>query len=227
MKGFLCGQVLLAFIYVMSVSCLATAGDAPPDGFKEVAKREITSLNVFSIQSIHDLGFESLSDIEKVGLGKGFEIFTINPDKLLDETSSQDFQSLVSTTNVWYFPLVVEGRSKSLLKLRFTEGKWFPSGMGSSKMAKEMADFMEAWPASAGYHFRYIRVFQASSDFIELSQNGKLLGLFSLFSLTRTPGRVAGAFTSSDLLNPKVVLLELRPSVRSNIGMYKHRNTSE
>lgn len=234
MRAFLYRFILLVFIFVMTTPCLSTAGYVPTDEIKEVARHEIDSLKDTPIEGLHDLGFDSRADIEHIELGEGFEIFTIDPDKLLDETSPQDLQSLVTTTNVWYFPLVVEGRAKTLLKLRFTDGKWFASGMGSPKFLKEMCAFQAAWPASSGYKYRLIHVKQAMAHIIELSQNGMFVGIIPLSTFYRIDSkakiradanaRAAETFDPYDLRrDSKEILLDLRPAVRSNIEHYKNR----
>jgi hypothetical protein len=224
--------IQVAIILALSAPCLAIAGPPNPDDLKAVARKEIANLAVFSIQGIHDLGFDNRPDIEKIVLGEGFEIFTIDPDKLLDESSPQNLQSLVTTTNVWYFPLVVDGNPKTLLKLGFTAGKWSSGSLGSAKFLKEIVTFREAWPASSGYQYRLIHIRQASSHIIELSQNGKFVGIVPLSSFYRADSKSRAKHTKHVATNPgtnlpfdphdlrsdpKEVLSDLRASVRSRL----------
>lgn len=223
-RAFLYGPIILVFVFTLIVPCLATAGDAPPDDIKKAAREGINVLlkGRQADVRLHNLGFESQADIDSAELGEGFQIFTIDPNKLLDESASQDVQDLVIPTSEWLFLVQAGGKANSLLKVSFLDGKWTHVGIGSSRLAKELSGFLAAWPASSGYQYRFIRVYQAASDFIELSQGGKVIGIISLTSLrVDKKGRKPGEFTPHDLRDPKEVLSDLRPAVKMNIEMYK------
>lgn len=222
-RNYFYGYVLLVVFFALIVPCRAIASEAPSDEIKKAAKEGINVLvkGRQADKRLQDLGFESQSDIDNAELGEGVQIFTILPDKLLDESAPQDLQSLVFPTGQWEFMVQVGGKAKSLLTVDFVDGKWIPVGIGSSMIAKNLGSFLTKWPASSGYQYRFIRVYQGASDFIELSLKGKSVGIIPLSSLTRTPGRSMGEFNPSDLRDPKEVLSELRPSVKRHIEMWK------
>lgn len=213
--------VLLAIVVAQSAPCLATAWDAPSEvknAGREGIKFHLKDARID--QGYRNMGFESQDDIDNADLGEGFQIFTIDTSKLLDESAPQDLQSLVTSRNQWEFLVLAGGKAKLILTVFSAGKKWKTGAVRSSELAKEMSGFLAAWPASSGYRFRFIRVYPVS-DFIELSQNGKILGLFSLASLSRKPGRTAGAFTAQDLLDPQEVLSNLRSSVKQNSELNK------
>lgn len=221
-KDFLFVPVLLAFVIALSAPCLATNGNGPSDDIKNAAKEGIKFhlKDARFDQGGRNMGFESQDDIDNADLGEGFQIYTIDTNKLLDESAPQDLQSLVTTRNQWEFLVQTGGKAKSLLTVYSAGKKWKTGAVRPSELVKEMSGFLAAWPASSGYQYRFIRVFPIS-DFIELSQDGKVLGLFSLNSLTRKPGRTSGKFTAQDLLDPQEVLSNLRVSIKQNIESNK------
>jgi|GEM_PF-2445363 len=209
--------LLLTLVVALSAPCLGNAGDAPSEDIKKAARDGIKfHLKDARIDQVgRSMGFESQDDIDTADLGEGFQIYTIDTNKLQDESIPQNFQTLVTSKNQWEFLVVASGKAKALLTVYSLAGEWKTGAVRSSELVKEMSGFLAAWPASAGYQYRFIRVYPIS-DYIELSQNGKVLGLFSLDSLTRKSGRTAGTFAAKDLLDPQEVLSKLRSSVKQN-----------
>jgi hypothetical protein len=181
----------------------------------EVKNRKIDSLRMY--------GFESQADIDNARLGEGFREFIIDSSKLLDESTPQDFESIVITNNKWYFPIVANGNIKLLISIGFVDGKWRIAGMQSSGLAREMSGLKATWPATSGYQYRYINGRFISSSFIELSKRGKVVGIISIKTLYSTPGRIAGEFKPGDLRDPQEILSELRIQINTeqNSEWYK------
>jgi hypothetical protein len=119
-----------------------------------------------------------------------------------------------------------DGKPNSVLSVCFFDGKWQQVGIGASLLAKELGGFLSAWPAAEGYSFRYVKAPQASSDFIELSNKGKVLGFFPLSTMIRKEGRTVGEFKLSDLRDPQDVLTELRSQIKRNIETNKQNKSN-
>jgi len=211
--------VLLVLVFSLSALRLANAGDEPSDDIKNAAKEGVNELLKDKRNGgLHRLGFNSQSEIDDADLGAGFQIYTIRPEKLLNETTSLDLHSLLVPTNQWQFMVVSGIKSYALLTVDLFDGKWSPVSIGSSDLAKELSDILKAWPASSGYKYRLIRVYQANSNFIELSQTGKVLGIIPLASFLAATSDVAtNAFDPIGLRDPKEVLPSLRPIIKRNL----------
>jgi hypothetical protein len=172
-------------------------------------------------ESIQPFGFfETQAEIDNAELGEGFRGFVVFTDKLLDEPASQDLHSLIGPTNMWYFPVLSNGKVKTLICISFQNGKWGFSSMGQAALAMEMSGLKAKWPATSGYKYKYIK-FDFVTSFFELSQEGEVLGLIPLLNISNKPGRVIGTFESSDLRDPKEILPELRLKYKQNIEQYK------
>ncbi len=211
-------SVLLVFVFVLFIPCI-TVGESPPYDIKKMAKEGITIfLNDSRSSHLHRLGFESQADVDNAELGDGFHIYTIQPDKLLDESASQDLDNLVTPTTQWQFLISVRGKAKALLTVDLVNGKWEPVSVGSAGLAKQLSDVLAIWPTTLGYQYRLIRVYEAQADFIELSQEAKKIGILPLTSLLiAIKAGVKKTFDPHDLRHPKEVLSDLRPIVRENI----------
>lgn len=218
-RPFISRSVLLVFVFILFIPCFTSAGESPPNDIRKAAKEGIAIFLKDSRSSqLHRLGFESQADVDNAELGEGFQIFTIHPDKLLNESASQELYDLVTPTTQWQFLILVRGKANALLTVDLVNGKWTPVSIGSAGLAKQLSDLLSAWPATSGYQHRLIRVYQAQSDFIELSQEGKIIGILPLTSLLAAiQGDARKEFNAHDLRNPKEVLSDLRPVVRKNI----------
>jgi len=162
---------------------------------------------------IGHFGFASQADIDSAELGAGFQLFTIQPD-LLNASTSLDFQNLVTPINQWWFPIVVGGVNKALLTVALIEGKWTPVGIGASRLGAALAGLTAAWPQAAGYAHRFIRVYQAESDFVEMSQDGSIMGIVPLSSLLRAQKENAElTFDAGVLRGQEEILSDLRAAI--------------
>ncbi|HEY6872002.1 MAG TPA: hypothetical protein VI298_04645 [Geobacteraceae bacterium] len=209
----------MVFIFALSASCLATAGDASFGDLKKAAREGMKAfLRPDRLDYLHYHGFESQADLENAVLGEGFEVFTIPPGKLLDESAPLDLQTLVTSTNSWDFLIVVGKKAKAVVTVGLDGGEWMPLEFGSSELADQLSDFLAAWPASSGYRYRFIRIPSALSGLIELSKEDKVVGIVPLTDfLAMTKGRTTEAFNPSDVRDPKEVLTALRLVVKKSL----------
>jgi len=223
MSAFLQRFILVALIFALTAPCLATAGDAPSNDIRNAAKVGMkTFLRPERLDYLHEHGFESQDDIDNAELGEGFEIYTIQPDKLLDESTPQDLQSLVTSTNHWSFLIRVGGKAKTVVTVGLVDGKWTPVEYGSSGFAETMSAFLATWPASSGYEYRYIRVYQVPTSLIELSNGGKFVGIIPSSSLLElATKRPIKEYDPKIMINMKDALAALRPAVKWNIERWK------
>lgn len=218
-RAFHIGPTICLIVFALSLTGLCIAGSSPPDDVKRAA---VDGLKAFvkdgRMGKLRQLGFDTQADIDYSALGKGFQIFTIPPDRLLNGSAPQDIQTLAIPTNQWQFQIVTGDKAKALLTVDIVNGVWTTVSIGSSGLAQQLAGFLASWPPASGYDFRLIRVYQAKSDFIELSKGGKVLGIVPLTSLlAATSGGSATAYDPRSLRDPNEVLSNLRPVVKRNL----------
>jgi len=212
----LSGLIAILIFVALQIS-VSVAADIPAD----IKKAADEGINIFlkdpRMTGLQNLGFRSSSEKESAYAGEGFQIFTIPPDRLLNSSFSQDLSNLVVPTNQWQFLVNSNEGAKALLTVDIIDEKWTPVSIGAAGLAKELNMLLKKWPPSQGYQYRLIRVYQAKSDFIELSQAGQVKGIVPLSSLNAVLGGKKKAFDPTDILGSQQVLDTLRPVVQRNI----------
>ena len=79
---------------------------------------------------------DSLNDIE---LGKPLQLYVITPDSLFKYKPTTDsLNSLLSETNIWLFPLEIDGVYKSMLIVDKMNGEWQTVSLGRTQLAKSL-----------------------------------------------------------------------------------------
>ena len=216
MGTFFCKMILVIFVFALHIS-LCSAGEMPSD----IRNAAEDGIRIFlqdpRMTGLQRLGFESQSDIDNVAIGIWFQTFIVHSDKLLNGSDSQDFQPLATPTDQWEILVVAGKKANALLTVDFVDGKWMPVGIGAPGLAKKLGNILEAWPASSGYQYRLICLYQISEKFIELSQGGKMIGLIPLVSSNATMGEPQKEFDPANIRDAKEVLINLWSSVLRDI----------
>ncbi|MBK5278525.1 MAG: hypothetical protein JJE09_06645 [Bacteroidia bacterium] len=225
MKGiFLIIQVLLIFILAFSDPCVA-AGDALYDSGRIAAKKELRKyLNDLKTSNhLNRIGFKSQNDLNNAIVGEGFRVYTIDPDKIQNDVTNTDYQSVIVSTYAWFFLVVSENEALSILQMGFVDNNWKPGALGSSEIAKAVNNIIKSWPSSDGYQYKYIRDFSISSDFIEISHNDNFVGIVPVPPLIEMIGKEPKEFNASDMLDKNEftnkTLLQIKQSNAKSINL--------
>ncbi len=214
--------VVISFIFILQVPFLFPSDELPSPEIVNAAREGIkTFIKDTRIENLHRFGFLNQKEVDEATLGEGFQIFTISPDTLLKDETSQDLHLMAVPTTLWQFLIVTDGKAVSLLTVDYINNKWTAVSIGASRLAKQLSKFIETWPLSKGYHYRLIRVYQATADLIELSQEEKVIGIVPLRSGRIAMGLERKDFDPRDLYYSSNVLTKIRPVVRNNIQTYK------
>jgi hypothetical protein len=177
-----------------------------------------TFLNEVNAQNLDRFGFYSQGDITGAELGAAFQVFTIPPDKILSyDPSISDLTSMIVPTNLWQFLIISQGNPKSLLTVDFLNDQWTAVSIGASGLAMQLSKITEAWPASAGYRWRLIKVYQAKSDLLEISLGDKVIGIVPLLSARMALGFEKEDFDPLGLEDSRNILIYLKPTVENNL----------
>jgi len=97
-------------------------------------------------------------------------------------------------------------------------GEWTPVGIGGVGLAKEISKALETWPASAGYQCKFIRVYQAVSDFLGVSLEENTVGILPFTSARISMGLEERGFDPLELYDAGDVAARIRPIVKRNMG---------
>jgi len=165
-----------------------------------------------------------LQDLQRARLAYGFEVHTIEPQDLLD--SGAELSQRVKPTGTWRFVVQLEGRPIGLVTVQQHNGRWESIAFGAAVLAKDVDAVMQRHANSARSNVRFIRVFQAQSDFLEVQdanpgRSARFAPLVSareslLLQAQRGSGaEQAGLTEAAELLEP------LRAAVRKNLDSFR------
>jgi len=153
--------VVLLVCFALSVSAI----QAPPAAVVSAAEAGLTNL----VPRLNGgASFEAASS-GKVELGFGFQIHTIEPTEFTGEPGRPMWE-MVSPIGIWRFVVTIDGIPAGLMTVAQVDGQWQAVGIGAKTLAQEVETVRRAWPQADGYEYRFIRVFQAEADFMEVKK---------------------------------------------------------
>lgn len=190
---------------------LAVEADAPDEAIRAAQE----GLSVFMNRQAlpEDVPMTVTGNDSVLQLKQGFQMHTVPPRRLLQ---CKELHREVVPTGLWRFVVVKEGQPVSLLTTAMVDGKWTAVSMGGAVLAKEIGKVMERWPAEKGYTYRFLRIFQAKSDFVEISKNGKPVGMVPM-TAARVALGIRGEFDPGAIMPAAEMMKDLRESVSSGL----------
>jgi hypothetical protein len=139
-------------------------------------------------------------------LGAGFHIHTIAPTF---DAENGSLDALATPTGHWRFLILSGNQPVGMLTVVNTDGVWQAVSIGGAGIARELFQVMNRWPVSEGYTYRFIRIFQARSDFIEISRNHQLSG-FVPMSSSRISFQMPGQFDPATMMRNSEIFPQLK-----------------
>jgi len=145
---------------------------------------------------------------------QGFQVYTIPPVKLMGRSG---LESIIMPTGMWRFVVSAEGQPVSLITVAQVQGKWIAVSLGGGQLAVEVNKVMERWPVQNGYSHRFVRIYQAGADFMEISRDGRSIGFVPL-TASRVAFGIAGEFDAGTILPGAGILKPLQEIVSRNMN---------
>lgn len=195
---------LCIFVILFQFPLLSFAGDIPSQEIIDAAQKGI---GIF------------VKETGGVSLGKVFHVYTIDPTDILIDDSAHDIQSDATTTSQWQAMILKDGKAISLLTVDLINEKWVPVSFGASELANQLSGILEIWPASKGYEYRLIRIYQATSDILEVTQGRNLIGFIPLGTARISIGLEQQKINTRNLRTSAEILKVIRPTVEQNLQM--------
>jgi hypothetical protein len=153
--------------------------------------------------------------LDQTTIGAPYRIYTIRPSEIFSYGGEADIFPLLSPTEHWLFPVICSGRARVLLTVALMHGQWKAVDLGGASVAVEIEQIARTWPASQGYQMKFIRVYQASSQFILLTKDG-ISSLVPLKGAAIVLGLVKkGEIYQYKQMSPAEVLPKLVPVVEA------------
>lgn len=161
-----------------------------------------------------EFGFSQAGDPARATLGEPLHLLTITPDALRAYRAGDDVDTVLSETDLWYVPVLVDGEVRSVLVIDRMEEGWQAVSLGYAPLAADLNALQRAWPKAAGYDPQLVCVFQARRYLFTIPQRGtRNLTLLSRGAVSESARR--GAVESLEDVDS--VLEGLKTEVEANL----------
>jgi hypothetical protein len=153
-------------------------------------------------------GFSESDILTQAYLGTPFNVHTITPSVLFAYKPGDLVPALLSTTKLWYFPVMIQNEQRALLVVDQMGSIWQAVSLGYADLAKQLDLVLRQWPRANGFHPCLIAVFQAKVHLILVPE------VSTKDLITLTPLKL-----DLEMESAAVVLERLKPIVAENINL--------
>jgi hypothetical protein len=158
-------KILLFLFFVIFLSFLLSAQDAPPQKVLQTAQIDLPGLlRNLDPSSRQDFGFNFDDTILKSNLGKVISWHFFNLDSLSNININTSIKSLIDTRihtpEIWDFPVEYKGEPRVMISVAFNDniGQWQIVDMGLVRLAKVIDKIRKQWPENKGFHPIFIKM---------------------------------------------------------------------
>jgi hypothetical protein len=172
------------------------------------------------------LDVADVQDLKDARITFGFPIYSIDPKDIVAGRS--DFSAMAKPTGTWRFFVSLNDRPIGLATVERVDGRWAIVAYGAAVLSKDVDALMRNYGNPDRSNLRFIRVYQAQSDFLEVAStnggNARFAPLQSaresllLRQLTNNAKASEGA-SSSGLLDAGDFAEPLRAAVKANMAV--------
>lgn len=163
----------LVALMALSIATAAYA-DTPPKEVRQAAEEGLPRfLSLISQEDLEDFGFHSVGELQAATLGEPYKVYTLTPQSLGSYEKGSKLSLMISETNSWYFPVMVEGEARTILTVSFLEGRWQAGDIGGlalpqnlQMLGSQMPTLLEEKGVSGAYSTKFVRIFQGYLDFV-------------------------------------------------------------
>lgn len=153
------------------------------------------------------LDVRDVGQLRHAQLGWGFQVYDVSRAALM---SGADMEADAQPTGIWRYEVVLHGRPIGLLTMARTDAGWSMVSLGGAKLVGDIQDVVGAYGNQAATRFRYVRVPQATADFIQV-KHGAAAAQYAPLQAARSALRMqAQAASGSNLLEGSELQSQLR-----------------
>jgi hypothetical protein len=148
--------------------------EAPVEVEKAARHGLLPFLNAIPENELTHYNFSDKEEFNQASLGRPLRVYTIKPEEIINYKNNKSILEIISPTSIWLFPVIFEGEFRVLLTIDFIDNSWIATTIGSSGLAAQLYTVFNKWPSSKAYKHIFVRVFQATSEFIILLHSGSI-----------------------------------------------------
>lgn len=166
-------QILSIVLVLFFSGIISSSVFSQDDELKNIAIENLAEWSKsFSLDQFNQLGYKDKAEFDKSELGSPYQVFTMDPNKLLRIDSLDDFGALLTKTGYTVYPVILDGRNKSLLWMYQKDNEWKTARIGSSGIAENLKvneEVIDKYREDRGLSDRavpkLVRIYQLYFDF--------------------------------------------------------------
>jgi hypothetical protein len=215
--------LVLLFILTVGVQMAQAVDNTPPEAAMDAAKAAMgTYLGNADQEELAKFGFNSREEFNHAAVGDVFKVHFLQPHAVLNTIHADSLLSVSDDTSIWQFLVLSTQGAACMVTVDNIDNQWIAVSVGGAGLAKQLYEMIQTWPKSGGYELALIKSLQAKSDFLEVYQNQKLLGIIPLVSakiaMDRQNMKTTVMLTADDILETLV------PVVKQNLKQFGTEN---
>jgi hypothetical protein len=213
-------KLILIIAVLFCISPLAAEAVTGPADVADAAGAGLSSfLGHIPADSRQEYGFTQTDPLDKAYLGDPYNLHMITPDALFSYSEGVPVASILTVTNQWYFPVMIQDKIRCFLIVDRMDDKWEAVSLGYATLARSMNQVRADWPADKGYSPVLIAVFQAKKYLVMIPEAGEVLLSLSPGQTASGPGPAASGSGQAPSGSGQVanILESLKPTVREAI----------
>lgn len=152
------------------------------------------------------LDVRDLGELRHAQLGWGFQVYDVSQAALL---SGADLEAAAQPTGIWRYEVVLHDRPVGLLTLARTAHGWEVVSVGGAGLVEDIETVVAAQAGSVHTQLRYVRVPQATADFIQVKR-GAAAARFAPLRAARDTLQVRAGVAGTALLDGGDLQAQLR-----------------
>jgi len=164
-KGLLIAIAIAAFCAILSTASVTGELSDKAHSVKLEADRALPAmLQSIALEDYTLYGLSSVSAFDDLSIGQAYQIHTI--DANMFTAGNADFEQICRSTSMWYVELLAFGRPACLITVDKIDGEYRAVALGASALARELHSISEKLKTSDQANPTFLRVYQATSDFL-------------------------------------------------------------
>lgn len=202
------------------------ASAAATRGFAEFVQNQIQA-HAGTLPEGFPLDVTDVQDLKDARIAYGFPVYTVDPKDIL--TPRSDFSSTARPTGVWRFLISRDSRPIGLATVEKINGTWQTTSYGGAGLSKDLDALMQFHGNANRSNLRFIRIFQARSDFLEVASGNGTTPRFAplqsareaLLLQQRASKTGSAADAAGGLVDASQFAESLRAAVQANLANFR------
>lgn len=158
------------------------------------------------------LDVRDVGELRHATIGWGFQVYDVSRAAVMSGAGLE----AAKPTGIWRYEVILHDRPVGLLTLAKTGNAWQLVSVGGAGLVNDIETVVAAQRVSADMQFRYVRVPQATADFIQIKRGGAPAQYAALNAARGSLKVQAGPTGTKNLLEGAALQTQLRQLLAPN-----------